>query len=183
MQGYLFNLCSGAWVFFSELCLSISHFATCSPTLGGGGLVFGLESQWGWVNTVAFPCGSWSIIKQVSQMSSTLKHNGKIFMHFWHFSKKDVTIYDSRQVDFTGELLCQSLWFCYFLLYFEVLPSCVMCCLSFPAFVWFLAHFHCSLLSHKLISPAVFVSLSVLFPSACCRVMSLSLLFCFRCFT
>lgn len=71
------SVCWGSWVFLSELCLPIIYWAAGSSALGrGGGGVFGLESQWGRVNAVAFPCGSWSIIKQVSQMSSTLAAGG-----------------------------------------------------------------------------------------------------------
>jgi len=68
--------CQSCLVILSKLCLPVAHWAG-SFTLGcgagdGGGCVFGLESQRGRVDAVAFSCGSWSIIKQVSQMSSTL---------------------------------------------------------------------------------------------------------------
>lgn len=72
---------SGSHVCLSELRLPIARWAAGSSALssragggGGGGRVFGLETQWGWVNAVALPCGFWSVIKQVSQMSSTLQH-------------------------------------------------------------------------------------------------------------
>ncbi len=85
------SVCCGSWVFLSEVCLPVTHWAAGSSTLrprarGGGGRVCELESQRGRVNAVAFSCGFWSIIKQVSQVSSTLKHNGKDwYAHVLHY--------------------------------------------------------------------------------------------------
>lgn len=76
----LFSLCNKlqdspprSSISLSELGLLIAHWAAGSFTAGGrGSCVFGLKGQWGGIDAVAFPCGSWTVIKQVSQMSSTL---------------------------------------------------------------------------------------------------------------
>ena len=41
------------------------------------------------------------------------------------------------------QLACHMLLSCHFLFYFEMLPSCVVCCLSFPPLVWFPLLFPC----------------------------------------
>ena len=54
-------------------------------------------------------------------------------------------------------LSCFSLLFCDFLFYLEVLPSCVMCCFSFPPFVWIPALILCPAMSCLLIGPGVYI--------------------------